>query len=114
MKLDEIGMLTAEDFEGEDRYQWPRPGKVILEANYRNPSFSGPVTDKINAGGAQYVPGTKWILYQALTGYLSLTGRIPDLNAMEQVIADSQAVYGSQVGRPNISKQILNNINKNY
>lgn len=92
VKLDEIGMLTAEDFEGEDRYKWPRPGKVILEANYRNPSFCGPVTDKINAGGAQYVPGTKWLLYQALTGYLSLTGRIPDLNAMEQVIADSQIV----------------------
>lgn len=92
VKLDEIGMLTAEDFEGEDRYRWPRPGKVILEANYRNPSFCGPVTDKINAGGAQYVPGTKWLLYQALTGYLSLTGRIPDLNAMEQVIADSQIV----------------------
>lgn len=66
------------------------PWKVILEANYRNPSFCGLVTDKINAGGAQYVPGTKWLLYQALTGYLSLTGRIPDLNAMEQVIADSR------------------------
>ena len=90
VKLDEIEILTAEDFEGEDRYQWPRPGKVILEANYRNPSFCGLVTDKINAGGAQYVPGTKWLLYQALTGYLSLTGRIPDLNAMEQVIADFQ------------------------
>ena len=92
VKLDEIGILTAEDFEGEDRYQWPRPGKVILEANYRNPSFCGLVTDKINAGGAQYVPGTKWLLYQALTGYLSLTDRIPDLNAMEQVIANSQIV----------------------
>lgn len=92
VKLDEIEMLTAEDFEGEDRYQWPHPGKVILEANYKNPSFSGPVIDKVNAGGAQYVPGTKWLLYQALTGYLSLTGRIPDLNAMEQVIADSQIV----------------------
>ena len=92
VKLDEIGTLTAEDFEGEDRYQWLRPGKVILEANYKNPSFSGSVIDKVNAGGAQYVPGTKWLLYQALTGYLSLTGRIPDLNAMEQVIADSQIV----------------------
>lgn len=92
VKLDDIETLTAEDFEGEDRYRWPRPGKVILEANYKNPSFSGSVIDKVNAGGAQYVPGTKWLLYQALTGYLSLTGRIPDLNAMEQVIADSQIV----------------------
>ena len=92
VKLDEIGILAAEDFEGEDRYQWPRPGKVFLEANYRNPTFCGLVTDKINAGGAQYVPGTKWLLYQALTGYLCLTGKIPDLNAMEQVIADSQIV----------------------
>lgn len=86
MKLEEIDLLTAEDFDGEDRYTWPRPGKVILEANYKNPSFGKKVLDKVNAGGAQYVSGLRWLLYQALTGYSRLTGAIPDLKAMEQVV----------------------------
>ncbi len=86
IKLDEIDNLTAEDFEGEDRYTWPRPGKVVLEANYKNPSFDKKVIDKVNAGGAQYVSGLRWLLYQAITGYSRLTGAIPDLKAMEQVV----------------------------
>ncbi len=87
MKLDEIDNLSVEDFEGEDRYQWPRPGKVILEANYKTPSFGPAALENLNAGGAQYVTGRKWLLYQALTGYSKLTGYTPDLNAMEQVMA---------------------------
>ncbi len=87
MKLDDIDLLSAEDFEGEDRYQWPRPGKVIFEANYKTPSFDANVIDKLNAGGAQYVTGRKWLLYQALTGYSKLTGYAPDLTAMEQEMA---------------------------
>ncbi len=87
MKLDDIDLLSAEDFEGEDRYQWPRPGKVVFEANYKTPSFDANVIDKLNAGGAQYVTGRKWLLYQALTGYSKLTGYAPDLTAMEQVMA---------------------------
>ncbi len=86
MKLEDIGLLTAEDFEGEDRYKWPRPGKVILEANYKTPSFDAPVMDRLNAGGAQYITGRKWLLYQALTGYSKMTGHIPDLTAMENAI----------------------------
>lgn len=91
MKLEEIDLLTAEDFEGEDRYAWPRPGKVILEANYKTPSFGGKVMEHIEAGGAQYVSGLKWLLYQALTGYSRLTGELPSLDAMEKVIAGRPA-----------------------
>lgn len=86
VKLEDIDLLTPEDFEGEDRYAWPRPGKVILEANYKTPAFSGEVSEKINAGGAQYVSGRKWLLYQAFTGYAQLTGQLPELEAMEQVL----------------------------
>lgn len=89
MKLDEIDLLTAEDFEGEDRYTWPRPGKVILEANYKTPAFAGAVLDNAQAGGAQYVPGLKWLLYQAFTGYSRLTGSMPSLEAMELVVSRS-------------------------
>lgn len=91
MKLGEIDLLTAEDFEGEDRYAWPRPGKVILEANYKTPSFGGKVIENLEAGGAQYVSGLKWLLYQALTGYSRLTGELPSMDAMEEVIAGRPA-----------------------
>lgn len=90
VKLDGLDSLTGEDFEGEDRYQFPRPGKVILEANYKTPSFSGKILSDINARGAQYVPGQRWLLYQALTGYARLTGEAPDFAAMES------AMYGSR------------------
>lgn len=82
--LDDISCLTVEDFEGEDRYTWPRPGKVILEANYKTPSFRDRTL--VNAAGAQYVPGLRWLLYQALTGYSVLTGKLPDLDAMESAV----------------------------
>lgn len=82
--LDGISALTVEDFEGEDRYTWPRPGKVILEANYKTPSFRDRTL--VNAAGAQYVPGLRWLLYQALTGYSVLTGKMPDLDAMESAV----------------------------
>ena len=60
--------------------------KVIFEANYKNPSFSGEVMERLKEGDAQYVSGNKWLLYQALTGYVKFTGEIPDLEAMEQVM----------------------------
>lgn len=82
--LDGISALTSEDFEGEDRYTWPRPGKVILEANYKTPSFRDRTL--VNAAGAQYVPGLRWLLYQAMTGYSVLTGKMPDLDAMESAV----------------------------
>ena len=82
--LDGISALTSEDFEGEDRYTWPRPGKVILEANYKTPSFRDRTL--VNAAGAQYVTGLRWLLYQALTGYSVLTGKMPDLDAMESAV----------------------------
>ena len=58
--------------------------KVILEANYKDPSFDEGTRMKIAAAEGIYIPGTKWLLYQALTGYPLMTGLEPDLDAMKQ------------------------------
>ena len=33
-----------------------------------------------------YIPGDRWLLYQALTGYPFMTGLTPDLKAMEAAL----------------------------
>ncbi len=82
--IDTISTLTAEDFRGEDRKGIDRPGKVILEANYKTPSFgTGETALRMQEGGCQYVPGRRWHLYQALTGYSLMTGVQPDFDAMQ-------------------------------
>jgi shikimate 5-dehydrogenase len=86
MTIPALENLTANSFAGEDRYTYNRPSKVILEANYKNPSFSGNILDMLNASGCQYVSGRKWLLYQALTGYGIMTGEEPDLKAMTEVM----------------------------
>lgn len=86
MKIDDVDLLETADFEGEDRYEWPRPAKVVFEANYKNPSFSGDVMKKLLDSGAQYISGRKWLLYQALTGYSTFTGEVPDLSRMEKAM----------------------------
>lgn len=86
MKLDAVDSMTAGDFEGEDRYSCPRPAKVVLEANYKNPSFSGEVRSLMNAAGCQYISGRSWLLQQAVTGYARLTGIQPDASAMAEAM----------------------------
>ena len=56
----------------------------ILEANYRNPSFCGALSDLIGQsdGKVIYTSGKTWLLYQAMTGYEIFTGEIPDLGKM--------------------------------
>ncbi len=79
----DISALTADDFAGEARTGGDRPGKVLLEANYKTPAFGGKDTEKkMLEGGCQYVSGKRWLLYQALTGYNLMTGRQPDFPAM--------------------------------
>ena len=65
--------LKPEDF---------KPGALVLEANYRNPSFSGELIDTMKDAPARYVSGRIWLLYQALTGYKIFTGEEPDLTRM--------------------------------
>lgn len=86
MALDSVALLTQEDFAGEGRYGTGQPGKVILEANYKTPAFSGEVLDRLNASGAQYIPGKRWLIGQAITGYGIMTGEQPDINAISSAI----------------------------
>ena len=62
--------------------------KVILEANYKNPSFDKALKDRMIEANpnARYVSGETWLLYQALTGYEIFTGEKPDLAKMSEVI----------------------------
>ena len=53
------------------------PGAVILEANYRTPCLQG--------RGRAYIPGQRWLLYQAVAGYSIFTGETPDADAMFRI-----------------------------
>ena len=63
--------LTEEDYSGQDPYG--RPSKLVLEANYKDPSFTGGILETLENAGAQYVSGRRWLLYQD-------TGFSPDAN----------------------------------
>ena len=71
--LDCIPDLKASDF---------RPGQIVLEANYRDPSFKGLTLARLQDGGARYVPGGNWLIGQALSGYSTMTGQCPDAAAL--------------------------------
>ena len=80
--IPQLAELTDEDFRGT---------KVVLEANYKNPSFDKNITDRmleVNPN-SRYVSGETWLLYQALTGYEIFTGEKPDPAKMSEVISVS-------------------------
>ena len=77
--IPQLSGLTDDDFRGT---------KVVLEANYKNPSFDKNMTDRmleVNPN-SRYVSGETWLLYQAMTGYEIFTGEQPDLTKMSEVI----------------------------
>lgn len=82
--IDGLGMLTDEDCRGGCE---ARP-KFILEANYRNPSFTPELQGRIRRvyPDTEFVDGKLWLLYQAVTGYEIFTGETPDLEKMSDVI----------------------------
>ena len=82
MALPEIAKFTADDFAGEDAGQH----KVILEANYKTPSFDDEARMKLAAADCTYISAHRWLLYQALTGYPLMTGLQPDLKAMSDLL----------------------------
>lgn len=84
--IDALASLSEDDFRGEDRYKYSRPAKVVLEANYKTPSFSGSLRQRMLSTGCQYVPGQSWLLNQALTGYGLMTGLRPDSLSMTRAI----------------------------
>ena len=60
--------------------------KIVLEANYKNPSFGPEQLRMLGKEGGIYVSGKRWLLYQALTGFKIFTGENPDFQRMCKVI----------------------------
>ena len=79
--IPQLNELTDNDFA-------PGKAKFILEANYKDPSFSPSVIERMKKANplAEYTGGRIWLLYQALTGYEIFTGEKPDLNRMSDVL----------------------------
>ena len=75
--IPELKELTDSDFN-EDK------PKLILEANYKDPSLRE--TMESFGSKAVYTGGETWLLYQAMTGYEILTGEKPDLRRMSDVL----------------------------
>ena len=59
MALECFSDLTGEDFAGKP---------IVLEANYRDPAFSGLLRARMMDAGATYLPGKLWLVNQAVSG----------------------------------------------
>lgn len=57
-------------------------GQIILEANYRDPSFGAEPIAKMQDAGARYIGGRRWLVHQAISGYALMTGEVPDVKAL--------------------------------
>ena len=60
-------------------------GRILLEANYRNPAFAGLRLARLQDAGVSYIPGQRWLLCQAVSGYGIMTGETPDIGALLEV-----------------------------
>ena len=61
--------------------------KIVLEANYRNPSFTPEILASLPPQ-VEYIPGERWLLGQALTGYGLMTGVNPNPQALAETVAE--------------------------
>ena len=81
VRIPELDQLTEEDCT-------PGRMKIVLEANYRNPSFDEGLVKKLTGWNSlfTYAEGETWLLMQAMTGYELFTGETPDAQNMMSVI----------------------------
>ena len=81
VRIPEIEMLTEDNV-------CPGQEKVILEANYRNPSFDKELIQRMVTINPliRYIDGREWLLQQAVTGYELFTGETPNCEVMKAVI----------------------------
>lgn len=79
--IPQLDELTEEDLT-------PGKPKAILEANYKDPSFTEDMLDRMTSINPllKYTGGRRWLLYQAVTGYEIFTGEKPDLARMADVL----------------------------
>ncbi|MDO4826540.1 MAG: hypothetical protein Q4B16_03160 [Bacteroidia bacterium] len=69
---------SLDDFRPERK----EGGLILLEANYRNPAFTGLRLARLQDCGVRYIPGVRWLLGQAISGYGIMTGITPDIEAL--------------------------------
>jgi shikimate dehydrogenase len=62
-------------------------GKIILEANYKNPVFS-PCSSEDNKYGTIYLSGKKWLIEQAITGFNLMTHIYPNEESMKSILTE--------------------------
>ena len=62
--------------------------EIILEANYREPSFDRERIEalKKTKPGITYISGKEWLLWQAVGGFKILTGKTPDIMQMREAL----------------------------
>ena len=60
-------------------------GRILLEANYRNPAFEGLRLARLQDAGVSCISGRRWLLCQAISGYGIMTGETPDIEALLEV-----------------------------
>lgn len=77
-KIPELEDISAASFR--------RPGKIILEANYKNPSFGADTVRLARDSRGRYISGRRWLLFQALAGFRIFTGETPDFRKMSEVL----------------------------
>lgn len=68
--------------EGVDRFECD----CLIEANYKDPTFTGERLERLGRSGVQYISGLRWLLSQAVTGYTCFTGERPDIAAMNEIL----------------------------
>lgn len=60
--------------------------KAIIEANYKDPAFSGALARKLEEKGVRLCRGERWLLHQGVAAYKIFTGEAPDIEAMAKVL----------------------------
>ena len=74
---------------GEDDIRGvPAASKILLEANYKDPSFSREDIERLRKINPElvYVHGKEWLLHQAVGAYKSFTGEDPNIENMRKVL----------------------------
>lgn len=86
-----IEALSRKDIRGAAFWQQSQE-KVILEANYKNPTFTSELIEKMRKVNPRlkYVSGKEWLLHQAVGAYRIFTGKEPDIEAMRKVFQETQ------------------------
>ena len=83
LHIQELSQLSEDDIRGV-----PAGTKILLEANYKDPSFSKEDIEKLRKinPGLVYVHGKEWLLHQAVGAYKSFTGEDPNIENMRKVL----------------------------